>query len=100
MNFRKTAGPKKKLTTKVFLTYYQLLVLHVIDNKPTIIFYRNSIDNVVLILKKKDLTKKQKILHTKELMPSTSISILYEVLEQRPPKLVEGGICLQKFKSS
>ena len=33
------------------------------DKKPTIQSYRNSVDDIVLILDKKDLKKKQKILH-------------------------------------
>ena len=35
------------------------------DKKPTIQFYRNSVDDLIPITNKKDLKKKQKILHTK-----------------------------------
>ena len=62
-------------------------VLPVRDKKPTIQFYRNSVDDLVPILNKKDLKKKQKILHTKAVTNTMNSYIPNKVLDQRPPEI-------------
>jgi len=57
------------------------------DKKPTIQFYRNSVDNLVPTLNKKDLKKKQKILHTKAVTNTINSYIPNKVLNQRPPDI-------------
>jgi len=55
------------------------------DKKPTIQFYRNSVDNLIPITNKKDLKKKQKILHTKSVTYTIDSYIPNKVLDQKPP---------------
>ena len=55
------------------------------DKKPTIQFYRNSVDNLIPITNKKDLKKKQKILHTKAVTYTIDSYIPNKVLDQKPP---------------
>ena len=57
------------------------------DKKPTIQFYRNSVDNLVPILNKKDLKKKQKILHTKAVTDTINSYIPNKVLNLKPPEI-------------
>jgi len=55
--------------------------------KPTIQFYRNSVENLLPITDKKDLTKKQKVLHTKAVTDTINSYIPNKVLDQKPPEI-------------